>query len=120
MADYMIWQGKTERNFNFSFIVYGKSESGDYFVDMIIVTLDLWTIYRVPSLSYHGIVAPAQLDNVIRIICRHETSRHNNTHTVGIFEIRKDCTYESGLISQPRILGNYTTHKKEVNGADRI
>jgi hypothetical protein len=117
MADYMIWQGEVERNFNFSSIVYGKSESGDYFVDMITLTLDPWTIHRVPSLSYHGIVAPDQLDNVIRIICHHETSRHNNTHTVGIFEIRKDCTYEGGLISQPRILGDYTTHKEEVDGA---
>jgi hypothetical protein len=122
MADYMIWDGLNEvtRHFNFSSIVYGKSESGNYFVDMITVTLDPWTIHRVPSLSYYGITAPGHLDNVIRIICHDETSGRNNKDTLGIFEIRNDCTYEGGLISQPRILGDYATHKEDVDGADKV
>ncbi|KAF4636513.1 hypothetical protein G7Y89_g1580 [Cudoniella acicularis] len=73
MADYMIRQGEVERNFNFSSIVYGKSESGDYFVDMITLTLDPWTIHTAlwprtsSAMSFASFAATRRADVTTRI-----------------------------------------------------
>jgi hypothetical protein len=86
------------------------------------IRFDEWTLKQTELLSkYWGGMMPGQ--GVYDRVLRKKKAGQELTEdkdTLGIFEIRNDCTYEGGLISQPRILGDYATHKEDVDGADKV